>query len=63
MVQLLLLLIGIMLLASIHVFVKHDNNNWEVANFPFVVGETFEFAKITDRTKSTFSAPAENYQN
>ena len=36
-------------------YVKHDNNNWEVANFPFVVGETFEFAKITDRSKSTFA--------
>jgi len=39
-------------------YVKHDNNNFEVANFPFVVGETFEFAQITDRTKSTFDAPA-----
>ena len=39
-------------------YVKHDNNNWEVSNFPFVVGETFEFAQIGDRTKSTFSAPA-----
>ena len=39
-------------------YVKHDNNNWEVPNFPFVVGETFEFAKITDRAKTTFDAPA-----
>ena len=35
-------------------YVKHDNNNWEVPNFPFVVGETIEFAKISDRSKSTF---------
>ncbi len=39
-------------------YVKHDNNNFEVANFPFVVGETFEFAKVTDRSKSVFDAPA-----
>jgi hypothetical protein len=39
-------------------YVKHDNNNWEVPNFPFVVGETFEMAQVTDRTKATFDAPA-----
>ena len=39
-------------------YVKHDNNNWEVPNFPFVVGETFDMAQVTDRTKSTFDAPA-----
>ena len=39
-------------------YVKHDNNNWEVPNFPFVVGESFEFAAITTRAKTTFDAPA-----
>jgi hypothetical protein len=24
-------------------YIKHDNNNWEVDNFPLVVGETFKF--------------------
>ena len=39
-------------------YVKHDNNNFEVANFPFVIGETFEFAKLSDRSKVSFDAPA-----
>ena len=39
-------------------YVKHDNNNFEVANFPFVIGETFEFAKLSDRSKVAFDAPA-----
>jgi hypothetical protein len=36
-------------------YVKVDNNNWEGPNFPFVCGEAFEFAKLTDRSKTTMS--------
>jgi len=37
-------------------YIKHDNNNWEVDNFPLVVGETFEFASTAPAFTSTLSA-------
>jgi len=40
------------------VFIKHDNNNFEVNNFPFVVGEEVGFAKLITRVENTLSAPA-----
>jgi hypothetical protein len=39
-------------------FIKHDNNNWEVDNFPLVVGETFKFASTDPAFVSSLSAPA-----
>ena len=40
------------------IFIKHDNNNWEVDNFPLVVGETFKFASTDSAFVSNLSAPA-----
>jgi len=39
-------------------YIKHDNNNWEVANFPLVVGETFKFNSEAPGFVSSLSAPA-----
>ena len=39
-------------------YIKHDNNNWEVDNFPLVVGETFEFASTASAFVSNLSVPA-----
>ncbi len=39
-------------------FIKHDNNNWAVDNFPLVVGETFEFASESSGFVSALSVPA-----
>tara|TARA_R110001592_G_scaffold101338_1_gene286908 strand:+ start:5552 stop:7291 length:1740 start_codon:yes stop_codon:yes gene_type:complete len=40
------------------IFVKHDNNNYQVDNFPLCVGEEVGIAKMTSRTENTLSAPA-----
>ncbi len=40
------------------IFIKHDNNNYKVENFPLVVGEEVGIAKLTSRTENTLSAPA-----
>lgn len=40
------------------VFIKHDNNNFEVDNFPFVVGEEVGIAKMTSRVENALSANA-----
>jgi len=35
-----------------------ENNQFEIANFPFVVGETFKMAKYTDSTDNVFTPVA-----
>jgi len=39
-------------------YIKHDNNNWEVENFPLVVGETFKFASTDSAFTSNLSVAA-----
>ena len=39
-------------------YIKHDNNNWEVDNFPLVVGETFKFSSEASGFVSSLSGPA-----